>query len=216
MSIRSEEQALFDDLKAKNPYVIPDGVMDEQEYLSARYKIVYVLKEVNGGKDWDLREFVGKDGGRPQTWDNIARWTEGILSWEQEIPWCELEKDNEARRKNVLKKIAATNLKKTSGGYISDSKQIYQAAEEYSPIIKRQIDIYDPDIIICCGTEGAFVKICYADNEPAWKMTSRGIWYFRDGKKVIISYSHPAARTKDSTLYYGLMDAVKEILSEKP
>ena len=45
--------------------------------LNARYKIVYILKRRNGGKSWDLRDFV-YEGGRPQTWDNIARWTEGI------------------------------------------------------------------------------------------------------------------------------------------
>lgn len=36
------------------------------------------MKEVNGGKDWDLRKFL-YDGGRSQTWDNIARWTQDNL-----------------------------------------------------------------------------------------------------------------------------------------
>ena len=44
-------------------------------------------------------------------------------------------------------------------------------------------------------------------------MTSRGIWYVRDEEKIIISYSHPEARTKDCLLYYGLVDAVKEIVN---
>lgn len=76
----------------------------EQEFLNARYKIVYILKEVNGGKSWDLRDFV-YEGGRPQTWDNIARWTEGILSWEKEFPWSEMETDNEQRRLKNKKSI---------------------------------------------------------------------------------------------------------------
>jgi len=48
--------------------------------------------------------------------------------------------------------------------------------------------------------------------EVDWKMTSRGIWYFRDGKSVVISFSHPEARVKDAYLFYALTDAVKEIM----
>ena len=64
----------------------------------------------------------------------------------------------------------------------------------------------------CCGTEYAFMDACYKDREVDWKMTSRGIWYFRDGKSVVISFSHPEARVKDAYLFYALTDAVKEIM----
>ena len=111
MSIEEREERLFQKLREKDPDIVADGVICEQEFLNARYKIVYILKEVNGGKSWDLRDFV-YEGGRPQTWDNIARWTEGILSWEKEFPWSEMEIDNEQRRLRELKKIAAVNLKK--------------------------------------------------------------------------------------------------------
>ena len=97
MSIKEREELLFQKLREKDPDIVADGVICEQEFLNARYKIVYILKEVNGGKSWDLRDFV-YEGGRPQTWDNIARWTEGILSWEKEFPWSEMEIDNEQRR----------------------------------------------------------------------------------------------------------------------
>ena len=43
-------------------------------------------------------------------------------------------------------------------------------------------------------------------------MTSRGIWYFKDGKSVVISFSHPEARVKDAYLFYALTDAMKEIM----
>jgi hypothetical protein len=87
MSIRSEEDLIFSTLRFTHPSAVADGVVHEPEFLSARYRIIYILKEVNGGFGWDLRDFV-YDGGRPQTWDNIARWTEGILSWENEIPYA--------------------------------------------------------------------------------------------------------------------------------
>lgn len=68
MSIKEREELLFQKLREKDPDIVADGVICEQEFLNARYKIVYILKEVNGGKSWDLRDFV-YEGGRPQTWD---------------------------------------------------------------------------------------------------------------------------------------------------
>lgn len=168
MSIKEREEFLFQKLREKDASIVADGVICEQEFLNARYKIVYILKEVNGGKSWDLRDFV-YEGGRPQTWDNIARWTEGILSWEKEFPWSEMEMDNEQRRLRELKKIAAVNLKKTSGGHTSNNGEIYRAAVDHHVIIKEQIDLYKADFIICCGTEYAFMDACYKDREVTGK-----------------------------------------------
>ena len=123
-----------------------------------------------------------------------------------------MNRDNEQRRLRELKKIAAVNLKKTSGGHTSNNGEIYRAAVDHHDIIKEQIDLYKADFIICCGTEYAFMDACYKDREVDWEMTSRGIWYFRDGKSVVISFSHPEARVKDAYLFYALTDAVKEIM----
>ena len=50
MSIKEREEFLFQKLREKDPDIVSDGVICEQEFLNARYKIVYILKEVNGGK----------------------------------------------------------------------------------------------------------------------------------------------------------------------
>lgn len=44
-------------------------------------------------------------------------------------------------------------------------------------------------------------------------MTDRGVWFFRDGKTVVISFAHPEARARDAYLYYALLDAVREIMA---
>ncbi len=209
-SIAEEENRLFAELRIKNPDIIDDGVASEEDYLSARYKIMYVLKEVNGGKNWSLREFV-RNGGRSQTWDNIARWTEAILDLDTERSWSYWENGNEIRRERILKKICAVNVKKTSGGHTSHADEVYQAAIDNSAILQKQLKLYNPDIIICCGTEKAFVDTCYKNQELDWKMTLRGIWYFVDNSTVIVSFAHPEARVKDCFLHYALVDAVREI-----
>lgn len=68
------------------------------------------------------------------------------------------------------------------------------------------------DLFLFSPAAMSAMDACYKDREVDWKMTSRGIWYFRDGKSVVISFSHPEARVKDAYLFYALTDAVKEIM----
>jgi len=72
MSIRELEEKLFDEWQEKEKLgynsenkklFVRDGLIHEESYFKAPVKILYLLKEVNGGdKDWDLREFVKKEG----------------------------------------------------------------------------------------------------------------------------------------------------------
>ena len=213
MTIKEKEEILFDKLKSQNTAIITDGIVDENQYLSSKYKILYVMKEVNGGEVWDLRKFLYQ-GGRWQTWDNVARWTQGILNLDKEYSWKELLKDNKERRETYLKKIGSINLKKTGGGHTSVDKEISKAALENEEIIKKQIELYNPDIIICCGTAGNFVNSILDPKEINWTMTQRGVEYIKDKGKTILSFAHPEARIRDAYLYYALVDAVREILGE--
>lgn len=213
MTIKEKEELLFEKLKKENHDRVKDEIVDENQYLSSKYKILYVMKEVNGGNDWDLREFLYQ-GGRSQTWDNVARWTQGILNLDKDYSWEELSENNEKRREIYLKKIGSINLKKTGGGYTSVDKEISKAAMENREILKNQVNIYNPDIIICCGTAGNFVNSILDPKEIKWSMTQRGVEYIKLKEKTILSYAHPEARIRDAYLHYALVDAVREILGE--
>lgn len=215
MSIARQQKELFDELRRSDPSIIIDGVPDESQYTSARYRIMYVLKEVNGGSGWSLCDHLqsgGRDREHDPTWDNIARWTAGILNIQQELPWSELEKDCWSRREKMLPQICAINVKKTSGSYVSEENEVYTAALNNADILRQQLALYAPELVICCGTESAFVDACFQNKQVDWKMTTRGVWYFKEDSMVVISFSHPAARVRDCYLYYALLDAVREIL----
>ena len=218
MSIKDAENELFNQLKINNPTttIVTDGIVDEKEYLESKYKILYVMKEVNSDQDdeWSLTEFLS-NGARSQTRDNIARWTEGILNLEKDLAWEYLSRDNNLRRDIYLKKIASINLKKTAGKHTSIAREIDIAAKNNKDIIKKQVDMYQPNIIICCGTGGLFLKHCL-ESDLNWQTTSRGIEYIIFDKTIIVSFSHPEARVADQYLYYTLIDAIREILEEYP
>ena len=85
----AKEEALLSEWEEYCPGMVKDGLVDAEFYLNSKYKILFLLKEVNGGKDWDLRGFL-RAGGRKQTWNNVARWTKGINNIEKEISWKDL------------------------------------------------------------------------------------------------------------------------------
>ena len=72
-----KENTFLDDWAAKVSGFIRDEIVDHEFYWKSGIKILFLLKEVNGGEDWDLREFL-REGGRKQTWDNVTRWVIGI------------------------------------------------------------------------------------------------------------------------------------------
>ena len=56
MTMTEAQAKLFTKLRTLDPGVIEDGLPNETEYLSAATRIMYVLKEVNGGSGWSLCE----------------------------------------------------------------------------------------------------------------------------------------------------------------
>ncbi len=211
MNIACEERKIFDELKQYNDSVIEDGIVDETEYLASKFRIVYILKEANGGKDWSLKKYL-HSGGRAQTWDNISRWSEALLNIDNDQNWSYWENNCEERRRIYLKKIGAVNLKKQAGNHTSVSKEISQAALKNKVLLQKQLELYKPNVIVCCGTTADFTEAVYSHKQIDWRMTSRGIWYFIDSGTIVISFLHPEARVKDCILHYSLIDAFKEIM----
>jgi hypothetical protein len=229
MSIHEKEEELFTEWRdawkvrvgnSSAPLMfIPDGVVDENAYLESNYKLLFILKEVNGdneGKGFDLREFLLDEGGRNQTWGNITRWVEGIRQLPKEIAWHEIKDIYDERRIKALRSIVAVNMKKSPGVHTADEGQITHAAAQDKKFLKRQFSLYDQDIAICCGTTGMYERLI-PDAALEWRITSRGIEYCEPKEgKYIVNYVHPGARVPDYLKYYGLIDALREILKYTP
>lgn len=216
MSIADKESSLFGDWKGSRKGFVSDGLVSEEEYLKSKIKICIVLKEVNDpdGGGWDLRELLA-DGARSQTWNNVARWINGIRNIDKDIPWNEFENFNQENRQFSLKSICAMNLKKSPGTHTTDKASLNKVADEDRSFIERQFSLYNPDITICGGT-GALFKDVAGFSEFEWKRTNRGIWWYeRAPSKYVIAYCHPEARVDSPLIVYGLIDAIREVYSYK-
>jgi hypothetical protein len=217
-NISKGEDEILANLRKKLPEenIIVDGVIEETVYnsLAPGQKLLFILKEVNGvtEQNWSLKQFV-KEGGRKATWDNISKWVYGIHNLEKELTWQALEgknDDNDFRICN-LSKIAVMNLKKISGTHTTVNSEIWDFIRdiEVKHLLSKQIELYTPDITICCGTPTGDV-ISQLLNFDKWDVTSRGIWYKRtETAGVIIYYFHPEARVGENLLFYGLVDAIR-------
>jgi hypothetical protein len=208
------ENELFAEWKKTNKNFSTDGVVNESLYNVSCKKLLFILKETNkAGEDFDLRSFLA-NGGRPQSWDNVTRWVMGIRSLDTDIKWSDIESIDQEQRKTNLSTIAVINMKKETGGHTTDHKKFRETVKREKELIKRQIDLYDADYIILCGAivaEG-FDVACHSRFAGTRKTTFKGISFVEYAKgKFAISYAHPEARVDDSLLYYGLIEAIREI-----
>lgn len=216
VTICMREEELFKEWKKKRESFVPDGAVSERDYLKSCPKIAFILKEANDpGDDFDLRQFLWEDGGRWQTWNNVARWVHGIRNLPSECSWSFYEKIDKGFRRQVLRGIVAMNLKKSPGGANTRYADLERVAREDAEYIQKQYSIYNPDITICGGvntTAEIFQELVHPEMNRKWKQTTRGIWWYRRStQKCVVAFSHPAVRGQDALLLYALLDAIKEI-----
>lgn len=215
VDFQTRENQFLDEWASRKPGFIRDGVVDAKEYFNCRFKILVLLKEANGGSDYDLREYLK---GEPlyKTATNVVRWTEGILNIETDIPWESLDDiDMEWRRKR-LRQIAWVNIKKISGGATAIDEEIKAAAVKNSCFLKQQLNLYQPDIVICGGTSPYYIDYVANSKNLKWQKAKNGIRYLLDGQRIVIDFYHPNAWGRginNQVLYCKLVDSVREILS---
>lgn len=217
MGITLQENALFSLWSSHKSSFVSDGVVDESAYLESERKLLFILKEVNDpgpdGGGWDLRKFLRTKNDRTHTWTNLSRWVLGIQQLEMDYNWSDIEIISDGQRQSLLQSIAVINLKKTPGTHTADAVSVGLAAQEDKHNINKQFNIYNADLVICCGTSIAFHETIFFPNDPVWRTTKRGVGYHEyTDNRFVINFSHPMARVAPNFLYYGLIDALREIL----
>lgn len=217
-SIAIREEELFDRWRKSlpppvRPSFVTDGIVSPEAYDAAERKILLLLKEVNDfdGGGWCLRKFL-LDGGRHQTWNEVTRWLLALRN-PVERPWSELENITEQQRFDELISVAAMNMKKTPGRDVVDPVNWWERVQCAKSFIREQFELYDADLVICCGPDVSHAFWAYAYSGGfSWKITQRGVKFYeyRPGK-FVVAFTHPVARVSRNFVLYGLTDAVDEI-----
>lgn len=205
--IKEKEKELFSKWKkAKGyKYFISDGIFDENEWNKQTCKILFILKEANlENSNVDLCEYLlsEKSSTYWKTWNNIARWIKALLEGGN-YPKYVSNQD----KSFWLRKAAFINLKKVGGDAVAEDETIREYALSDKAFIKEQIELYCPDIIICCGRGNGknadiLHDIIFSSSEVSdWQqsLTDSKYNYFTvslNGIKLVpvVSFYHPQMR----------------------
>jgi len=215
--MRHKESELFTNWKIRHSRMVEDGIVNFEDYENCKIRVLYILKEVNSEQsNWSLKDFLHK-GGRAATWDNIALWQYGLLNSHIKFKWNEINKKRtEKFRKENLRTISVINVKKTPGSHVSNNKELSRFVKEDKDLIKRQISIYNPNLIICCGTAGVLKEFELLGSFTRWNVSSCGIQYhISETNQIVINFCHPEARINDNYKFFPLIETYNEIISEQ-
>lgn len=141
-----------------------------------------MLKEANWmNESVDMKEWILSESSSTywKTWNNIARWTKGILEG-GEYPTYVSKKD----KTDWLSRISFINLKKVGGNSKANNNEIRQYAIKDFKYLLEQLTIYRPDIIICCGrgtgknADLLYEEILEKNTLSRWQSPINGFNYF--------------------------------------
>jgi len=186
-----------------NSTPIPDGIVDLEKYNNSPIKLLWILKEVNSENDtdeWDLRDALKdlktKDGmkkGWKKTYLPVIYTSYGII---HNIKWD----DSDSIYKNpdmvdTLKEIAVVNVKKFPGKSVANLEQLQKSYKQQKEILKEQIEVYKPDIIVCGGTFDIIKNDIIKGENDLQVIKEEPFSAYKQNKRIIIDAYHPAQHT---------------------
>lgn len=194
-------------------HFVIDGIIEPEKYLNAKYRILWVLKEANSETDtWSYlenfkdKEWLYRCGKSIPTLKRIIYITNGIL---RDCEWSEIPDASNEKSFEPLQDIAIINIKKIPGGSISGGDEIQQAYYDNHELLVRQIETYNPNVVIFGNTLQYFHKTDFDGLETAEKQnTEYGNAFYDTGDKLYIHTWHPAVRGAGFTDEDYVMDVV--------
>lgn len=227
LMIKETEKKLFKRWQQARGYssFMADGVFDESSWLAQDLRILYVLKEANweNGNE-DLCEYLLSERSSTywRTWNNIVRWTQAIRiggEYKRNI--------SKADKTECLRTIAALNIKKVGGDAQADDEEIRNYGINDADFLNEQIELYQPDLIICCGRgtgKNADILHDYVlSHVSGWQRPIGKYNYFlctlSSGKELpVVSFRHPQIRgghTAFGKCFFDMIEIAQELRTRK-
>ena len=151
-----------------------DGIIDESIYRNCDFRVLYVMSESNADgyvkgvenqSEWDLNNEFRLFANEGKDW--ASRLKTKICEMQRIILKTETGADVGIR--DAAKTIAVMNLNKRGGGKSISGKYLREYFEPYvekhRDFIKREVEIINPDLIICCGKHPFDLMLKYGLNK---------------------------------------------------
>lgn len=222
---------LFNDQQKKN--LVRGGVVNEQTYMSGKLRLVFLLKDPGVTRAWSwpqqMREeiksienrgtFSGKTG-----WQKTAR-PLGIWSYaiHNDFPTYK-QVNNNTKAAKGLSYSGMTNLKKTPWKANSSNRcEVKKEARRTSKLLRQELNIMNPNIIICCGRHWVYDSITNIlgfrrnnhDIRVSGERFSYSLGKLKHGKVLIVDFYHPANRHKEQASMYENLKKIFNVLGAR-
>lgn len=205
MSKTSKLNNLFAEWKSRKLLFCEDGILSEDDYDNANMKVLFALKDVNNphvnnvgeneksidNQNIDMRRVFRETSEREEkTWAPVFKWLSMLL--------CNISSPE--------KYFAFINIKKDEGQGSIALSTLQQYAKRDSDLIKKQIEIISPDVVICCGRDvfTCLHDVVYAKEQPSIfrvlfpddKLDYGKVFVIETNERKIafVEYHHPTAR----------------------
>lgn len=187
-------------------FIIEDGIHSPERYFQSDLRIAWMLKEPyddnNGtGGGWALYEmfddenqYVRFSGGHRATWHPITYVSyalqNGFLRW-GDMSYIR----NDHQMLEVLKELAFINAQKLPSLNLTRTNwnDLHNSIESYHDLLKRQIELLDPNVLIFGNTFHLYRKHLGLENIPLIEHGS--VKYIEHSGKIYIDAYHPSQRT---------------------
>ncbi len=200
-----------------------DGVPSPDTYQNAQKRILFILKDANfriskekqasgnySNEPYDQR--IELRDSPDEWWRKVSNWCVPMLK--PELDWEKVKQEDIC---NSLSYFAFMQLKKNAGGGSVVTNKLSEIAKEDKDEIKKQISIYQPEFIVCCGV-GEIVNKNVFGNNSHLEYTKNGVGYWKvlinNTPSYIIGYCHPSARfgkRVEGAVALGLSEAISFI-----
>ncbi|MBN1865205.1 MAG: hypothetical protein JW808_09920 [Victivallales bacterium] len=222
MTLLEKLDALNDEWQSARDYspFVRDGLLIEDDWARASPRILFLMKEAYRKAAW--WEISGspigtvKRGKVGKIWQNILRWKFLLTKYfnDGELPpFPELQSIPEiANSEGRLTSIAYVNVSKELGDSSSNQKEIQNRAIKDREFLVRQIDLLDPDVVLCARTFWSYHPI-YNGNNGNSTMTRVSDRVYSHGRRTVIDFYHPGkpAGNRDKELYAKLQRILQEL-----
>lgn len=202
MLINEKLSILYKDWQQKHPgHFVAGGVVDEDMYEGSDAKILFLFKEVNDTaqqENWSLVQLMHDQINSLKfyrIWAIVGIW---IFGMQQGFPpYKKLIPSHPASITDGLLSIATTNLKKTGGAGQSNPEEIKEHARLNKVLWMKEIEIMNPDIVICGGTFSIIQEIL--GFEVTECDSGANIGKYED--RIFIDFNHPMYRISPKLFY---------------
>lgn len=181
-----------------------DGPANWEKWLVQKPKILFLMKEAHSG----YHPCKHQEGINEKFILNITRWKFAIKGiYENPNDNITLPSDEDLRKwtDNKTDDIAIVEVKKKDDGSKSTAySTIMKFAEQDKLYLKGQIDLINPDVILCGYTCDAYADHIYREDqwEELYKIESpKKCSLFKHKNRLVIDFYHPSPRYGHEVLF---------------